>query len=60
MVHVNNFDPEKAYNSLPLLPPNNEKYETIKLWKQESAASCLLYTSPSPRDVEEYRMPSSA
>ena len=22
--------------------------------------SCLLYTSPSPRDVEEYRMPSSA
>ena len=25
---------------------------------QESA--CLLYTSPSPRDVEESRMPSSA
>ena len=24
------------------------------------AASCLLYTSPSPRDVEESRMPSSA
>ena len=24
------------------------------------ANSCLLYTSPSPRDVEEYRMPSSA
>ena len=23
-------------------------------------SSCLLYTSPSPRDVEEYRMPSSA
>ena len=22
--------------------------------------SCLLYTSPSPRDVEECRMPSSA
>ena len=22
--------------------------------------NCLLYTSPSPRDVEEYRMPSSA
>ena len=22
--------------------------------------SCLLYTSPSPRDVEEDRMPSSA
>ena len=25
-----------------------------------AAASCLLYTSPSPRDVEESRMPSSA
>ena len=23
-------------------------------------ATCLLYTSPSPRDVEEPRMPSSA
>ena len=26
----------------------------------ELAVSCLLYTSPSPRDVEESRMPSSA
>ena len=25
-----------------------------------AALSCLLYTSPSPRDVEESRMPSSA
>ena len=24
------------------------------------ALACLLYTSPSPRDVEESRMPSSA
>ena len=24
------------------------------------SATCLLYTSPSPRDVEETRMPSSA
>ena len=32
--------------------------------KQEKAQAhsraCLLYTSPSPRDVEESRMPSSA
>ena len=27
------------------------------IWK---ASGCLLYTSPSPRDVEESRMPSSA
>ena len=26
----------------------------------ESTIGCLLYTSPSPRDVEESRMPSSA
>ena len=25
-----------------------------------SGGTCLLYTSPSPRDVEESRMPSSA
>ena len=25
-----------------------------------TATTCLLYTSPSPRDVEESRMPSSA
>ena len=25
-----------------------------------NVTSCLLYTSPSPRDVEESRMPSSA
>ena len=27
---------------------------------QSGVGSCLLYTSPSPRDVEESRMPSSA
>ena len=27
---------------------------------QAGAETCLLYTSPSPRDVEESRMPSSA
>ena len=26
----------------------------------EVAKSCLLYTSPSPRDLSTYRMPSSA
>ena len=31
------------------------------LWHYiQRANSCLLYTSPSPRDVEESRMPSSA
>ena len=29
-------------------------------FRTQSSSGCLLYTSPSPRDVEEYRMPSSA
>ena len=28
--------------------------------RAKKATACLLYTSPSPRDVEESRMPSSA
>ena len=37
--------------------------EIILLEKKDflgGVISCLLYTSPSPRDVEESRMPSSA
>ena len=30
------------------------------LYSYEQYMDCLLYTSPSPRDVEESRMPSSA
>ena len=36
-----------------------EIYDVIE-WKEEWEKDCLLYTSPSPRDVEESRMPSSA
>ena len=34
--------------------------DKIKIEKVHTFYSCLLYTSPSPRDVEESRMPSSA
>ena len=34
-----------------------EKYPNKTIWLY---TGCLLYTSPSPRDVEESRMPSSA
>ena len=35
--------------------------EVLRIINEPTAASlCLLYTSPSPRDVEESRMPSSA
>ena len=37
--------------------PKNVFEETLK---HEQYVTCLLYTSPSPRDVEESRMPSSA
>ena len=36
------------------------RYEALKSYTVDAAYSCLLYTSPSPRDVEESRMPSSA
>ena len=33
---------------------------SVQLQSPEMNCTCLLYTSPSPRDVEESRMPSSA
>ena len=32
----------------------------ILLWGAETISTCLLYTSPSPRDKRQSRMPSSA
>ena len=41
---------------------NTQKQELKDEWGklQVLVKVCLLYTSPSPRDVEESRMPSSA
>ena len=47
---------ERVLSSLPLNASIIKKEEIEKT----NATSCLLYTSPSPRDVEESRMPSSA
>ena len=33
---------------------------TDKIYQKEFSGSCLLYTSPSPRDLSTSRMPSSA
>eukprot|EP00827_Trimyema_finlayi_P001859 TRINITY_DN1846_c0_g1_i2.p2 TRINITY_DN1846_c0_g1~~TRINITY_DN1846_c0_g1_i2.p2 ORF type:complete len:113 (-),score=73.75 TRINITY_DN1846_c0_g1_i2:14-310(-) len=38
----------------------NKNQEEMSNSLEQSNISCLLYTSPSPRDVEESRMPSSA
>ena len=43
-------------NTLPILSNVLLQLKNNKL----SIVACLLYTSPSPRDVEESRMPSSA
>ena len=35
-------------------------YEDVPLKQYDQEEICLLYTSPSPRDAHESRMPSSA
>ena len=49
--HVNWWVRRERLKNQILLKKRNTKYLTN---------CCLLYTSPSPRDVEESRMPSSA
>ena len=47
-----------AVSPLPVIGVPVKSSNSIDGW--DSVLSCLLYTSPSPRDVEESRMPSSA
>ena len=39
---------------------SGDSFESGDACGVETVTTCLLYTSPSPRDVEESRMPSSA
>ena len=41
-------------------PKTSNSNPAVSLTINRNSQSCLLYTSPSPRDVEESRMPSSA
>jgi len=45
-----------------LVVPVGSRYvqELYRITRRRGKNTCLLYTSPSPRDVEESRMPSSA
>ena len=44
-----------------VMPPSAEVIDRLELWLAEgNYRSCLLYTSPSPRDRQKSRMPSSA
>ena len=42
------------------LNTNDELYSQSKLIELSQGCDCLLYTSPSPRDKRQSRMPSSA
>ena len=43
-----------------LLRVRRDEARLIELEQAGAAGSCLLYTSPSPRDLSTSRMPSSA
>ena len=47
------------YPALPEIEETNPEFTFIRV-DRDQYMDCLLYTSPSPRDVEESRMPSSA
>ena len=49
-----------SYRRLIMMYADVVMEKALKLNKSSRPISCLLYTSPSPRDVEESRMPSSA
>ena len=51
---------EKNYEVNDLCPQGRVYEVRIYNTILQSTYTCLLYTSPSPRDVEESRMPSSA
>ena len=53
-----NLDKNNA-NHVPLTPLTFLQ-RAKDVYPDYEAIVCLLYTSPSPRDVEESRMPSSA
>ena len=60
--HSRNSDSDINYERFNLVTPGvlrtpDERFNDIKDYP---FSACLLYTSPSPRDVEESRMPSSA
>ena len=48
----------KRKMTTPTAPKNQN--EVVLIQKHRNLRHCLLYTSPSPRDAHESRMPSSA
>ena len=50
---------EIPHHLIDVVDPD-QKFDVARYCELAHATICLLYTSPSPRDVEESRMPSSA
>ena len=53
-------DKARKLHDIAVNAQNEEEYEFAKKKWQELLDTCLLYTSPSPRDQRGSRMPSSA
>ena len=53
-IHATIINPYLTWDEL------NANCDLIQKYNIRNVSTCLLYTSPSPRDVEESRMPSSA
>ena len=54
-VHISEYEPKQ-----PQLDPKPTSADPQALQRARTARTCLLYTSPSPRDGLLSRMPSSA
>ena len=52
--HIRQMDSESA--EIPIIAVTANAFKS----DEEHCADCLLYTSPSPRDRQKSRMPSSA
>ena len=63
MMAIPNNDTSDYYDFIKPLLMDEESRQQFQMpaeYMFKNLPHCLLYTSPSPRDVEESRMPSSA
>ena len=58
--HIAYFEQARELTNYLVVGLNTEEWLTKKKGQYFQSWNCLLYTSPSPRDVRSSRMPSSA
>ena len=59
ILETNNLSSDEKKNAQEEIKEINNEKNAIMI-TENLVKTCLLYTSPSPRDAHEYRMPSSA